>query len=74
MGRLAGVGPEGDRVLQLRSPFGGGKTHVLLALYHAARDHAAIRALPEASDVPDPGPVRVAVFDGEKFDNLISPG
>ncbi len=68
LGRLANVGPEGDRVLQLRSPFGGGKSHVLLALYHAARDHAALAALPEAGDLPDPGPVRVAVFDGEKFD------
>src|SRR3954452_19051221 len=32
LGALAGSG--GDRVLQLRTPFGGGKTHTLLALYH----------------------------------------
>jgi hypothetical protein len=68
LSRLAGTGPEGDRVLQLRSPFGGGKSHVLLALYHAVCDHAALAALPEALDLPDPGPVRVAWFDGEKFD------
>ncbi|HUV91102.1 MAG TPA: DUF499 domain-containing protein [Anaerolineae bacterium] len=68
LGRLADAGPESDRVLQLRSPFGGGKSHVLLALYHAARDHAALAALPEAFDLADPGQVRVAVFDGEKFD------
>jgi hypothetical protein len=68
LSRLAGVGPEGDRVLQLRSPFGGGKSHLLLALYHAVCDHAALVALPEALDLPDPGRVRVAVFDGEKFD------
>src|SRR3954462_7551182 len=30
---VLGGGP-GDRVLQLRTPFGGGKTHTLLALYH----------------------------------------
>jgi predicted AAA+ superfamily ATPase len=29
---LSGQG--GDRVLQLRTPFGGGKTHSLVSLYH----------------------------------------
>lgn len=66
LGGLAGG--TGDRVLQLRSPFGGGKSHTLAALYHAAHDRAALDALPEAAGLPDPGPVRVAVFDGEKFD------
>src|SRR5258706_13266657 len=28
------AGRSGDRVLQLRTPFGGGKTHGLLSLYH----------------------------------------
>ncbi len=59
----------GDRVLQLRSPFGGGKSHILLALYHAVNDRKALLAgWPEASKLPAPGRVRVAVFDGEKFD------
>jgi len=57
-----------DRVLQLRSPFGGGKSHTLACLYHAARERAALDGLPEGQALPDPGPVRVAVFDGEKFD------
>src|SRR5437763_1667605 len=36
---LAGLGGgSGDRVLQLRTPFGGGKTHSLVALLHLARD------------------------------------
>jgi hypothetical protein len=66
---LSGLaGGKGDRVLQLRSPFGGGKSHTLAALYHAAQDRSALDALPEGIDLPDPGPVRVAVFDGEKFD------
>lgn len=30
------AGGAGDRVLQLRTPFGGGKTHTLVALYHLA--------------------------------------
>jgi len=62
------VGGKGDRVLQLRSPFGGGKSHTLAALYHAAQDRSALNALPEGLGLPDPGAVRVAVFDGEKFD------
>ncbi|MBC7109130.1 MAG: ATP-binding protein [Methanomassiliicoccales archaeon] len=34
--RLEGRG--GDPVIQLQTPFGGGKTHALIALYHMARD------------------------------------
>src|SRR5690348_9092738 len=33
--RLAGKG--GEPVIQLQTPFGGGKTHSLLAVYHLAR-------------------------------------
>jgi hypothetical protein len=62
---LAGLtGGSGDRVLQLRSPFGGGKSHALATLYHAAINRAALGD----PSLPDPDPVRVAVFDGEKFD------
>jgi len=56
-----------NRVLKLRSPFGGGKSHTLAALLHAARDHKALGGLAEAAGLTDPGPVAVAVFDGEKF-------
>jgi hypothetical protein len=66
LGGLSGA--PGDRVLQLRSPFGGGKSHTLAALYHAAKDRAALNTLPESAALPDPGQVRIAVFDGEKFD------
>jgi hypothetical protein len=68
LARLAGQ--DGDRVLQLRSPFGGGKSHALAALYHAAKSRSALSHVPEVSSLPDPGPTRVAVFDGEKFDAL----
>jgi predicted AAA+ superfamily ATPase len=61
-------GKPGDRVLQMRSPFGGGKSHVLTALYHAAGARQALeQAIPEAKNLPDPGEVRVAGIDGEKF-------
>ncbi len=56
-----------NRVLKLRSPFGGGKSHTLAALLHAARDRKALNGLPEAAGLTDPGPVAIAVFDGEKF-------
>ena len=34
--RLQGKG--GDAVIQLQTPFGGGKTHALIALYHKAKE------------------------------------
>lgn len=57
-----------NRVLKLRTPFGGGKSHTLAALYHAARKRGALDLIPEARAFPRPGDVAVAVFDGEKFD------
>ena len=41
-------GRSGDSVIQLQTPFGGGKTHSLIVLYHRAKEWGA----------------RVAVFDG----------
>jgi uncharacterized protein len=57
-----------NRVLKLRTPFGGGKSHTLAALLHAARNPRALSTLPEAKKLSKPGDVAVAVFDGEKFD------
>jgi hypothetical protein len=64
------TGGPGNRVLQLRTPFGGGKTHSLLALLHLARDRQAAAGVPELIGLPDPGPVRVAVLSGEELDPL----
>ena len=66
LGRL--VGAAGNRVLRLQTPFGGGKSHTLAALLHAARSRAALDALPEATGLPRPEGVRVAVVDGQFFD------
>jgi hypothetical protein len=63
---LSGKG--GDRALQLRTPFGGGKTHSLLALYHLATSPEAARGVPELKELPELGPVRVAVLSGEWLD------
>ncbi|MEW6106108.1 MAG: DUF499 domain-containing protein, partial [Bacillota bacterium] len=57
-----------NRVLKLRTPFGGGKSHTLAALLHAARKREALDGVPEAKGFARPQNVAVAVFDGEKFD------
>lgn len=64
------AGGRGDRVVQLRTPFGGGKTHTLLALLHLARarDRAVAAAEGALDDLPDPGTVRIAVLSGEYLD------
>lgn len=66
LSRLAGG--NGNRVLKLITPFGGGKSHTLAAILHAARTRASLNWIPEATGLPDPGAVRVAVFDGQFFD------
>ncbi len=58
------AGRSGDRVLQLRTPFGGGKTHTLLSLYHLARSRHLLGDISDLSDLPDPGQVRLAVISG----------
>jgi hypothetical protein len=63
---LAGKGSF-NRVLKLRTPFGGGKSHTLAALLHAARSRKSLNRIASCNALPNPGKVDVAVFDGEKF-------
>ncbi|MGH3005452.1 MAG: ATP-binding protein [Gaiellaceae bacterium] len=65
-GALAGEG--GDRVLQLRTPFGGGKTHSLLALYHLITARDRLGEFEELRDLPNPGECDVAVLSGVDLD------
>jgi hypothetical protein len=58
----------GNRVLKLLTPFGGGKSHTLASLFHAARNRKALDILPEARGLPKPANVHTAVFDGSFFD------
>lgn len=66
--RLAGRG--GEPVIQLQTPFGGGKTHTELAVYHLATrscplsDLAGIPGLVERAGLMDVPKARVAVLDG----------
>jgi len=85
-GNLAGLladvlrvlnGEPGDRVLQLRTPFGGGKSHALIALYHLAQSEpgtreSALEAIQERINrlggnrrvLGDPGEISVCVLHG----------
>lgn len=58
-------GGNGDRVLQLRTPFGGGKTHTLIALYHVTRHRRKIES--QVSNLPALGDCVVAAVQCEKF-------
>ncbi|MGC9025170.1 MAG: ATP-binding protein [Chloroflexia bacterium] len=74
VGRLAGLG-RGAPILRLETPFGGGKTHTMTALYHLARspeavgEHEAVRPILERLNLRAlPSPIRVAVLDGRGLD------
>lgn len=64
-GVLRGLnGEKGDRVLQLRTPFGGGKTHSLVSLYHLATNREKLQDFPELATLPNPGTVKTVAFIG----------
>ena len=66
--RLQGVG--GSAVLRLDTQYGGGKTHSLIALTHAAQGMKGVNNIAEFIDpnlVPT-SKVRLAAFDGENAD------
>lgn len=68
--RLSGAGGAVSAVFRLDTSFGGGKTHGLIALVHAARAGASVPNIAEFVDpsrVPT-GKVRIAAFDGEDAD------
>ena len=44
-------GKDGEPVLQLKTAFGGGKTHSLLALYHMARGGVSLDKVPNLKEV-----------------------
>ena len=68
--RLAGVGGEVAAIFRLDTAYGGGKTHGLIALAHAAN---GLKGVPNVAEFVDPsllpaGRVRIAAFDGENAD------
>lgn len=66
--RLSGTAGAVSSVFRLDTSFGGGKTHGLIALIHAARAADQIPNLAEFTTVTMPGAARVAAFDGEASD------
>ncbi len=68
--RLSGAGGEVASIFRLDTTYGGGKTHALIALLHAARGMVGVTNVAEFIDaklIPK-GNVRVAAFDGENAD------
>ncbi|WP_206818605.1 DUF499 domain-containing protein, partial [Chroococcus sp. FPU101] len=61
-------GGSGDRVLQLRTPFGGGKTHSLVSLYHITQHRQELADIEEIAALPNPGKVDVLSFIGLDMD------
>jgi hypothetical protein len=69
-GRLSGKGTSISAVFRLDTSFGGGKTHGLIALVHAARGMKGVSNTEEFVNpaIVPTGSVRVAAFDGENAD------
>ena len=68
--RLSGAGGEVASIFRLDTSYGGGKTHGLIALAHAATGMQGVTNVAEFLD-PDlvpKGKVRLASFDGENAD------
>ncbi len=68
--RLAGTGGEVSSIFRLDTSYGGGKSHGLIALCHAAR---GVQHMPGVAEFVDPSllprsRVRIAAFDGEYAD------
>ncbi len=70
LGGVADVlgGGAGNRVLQLRTPFGGGKTHTLIALLHLFRNRDALDRENLVPDFGNPGQTRVVPLPFLDFD------
>ena len=68
--RLTGAGGEVAAIFRLDTSYGGGKTHGLIALTHAARGMKGVANVQEFLDpslLPS-SQVRIAAFDGENAD------
>lgn len=75
--RVTGNG--GDPVIQLQTPFGGGKTHALIALYHKSKEWQAKRVVIVGTAL-EPGETIWGEIEKQltgsitKFGGMVSPG
>ena len=64
-------GGEGPAVTEVQTPFGGGKTHALLTLYHLINNHEAALTVPAVREalggLTIPTGARVLAFDGQEM-------
>lgn len=72
LGRLTGSQPANNPIIRLETSFGGGKTHNLIALYHALRGALPRSALTAYLEpdwvVPAPGDVDIVGVVGSDLD------
>lgn len=72
LGRLSGQAANASPILRLETSFGGGKTHNLIALYHAAKgqvpDVARVRFGLAGGWLPEPDEVDIAGVVGSDLD------
>jgi len=68
--RLSGSGGEAAAIFRLDTNYGGGKTHALIALAHAAQGMTGVANISEfiGSGLLPRTDVRMAIFDGENAD------
>lgn len=59
LGRLTGLKPAGNAIIRLETAFGGGKTHNLIALYHAVKGYRPDDSLVDPTLIPTPGSIQV---------------
>jgi len=71
LGRLTGAKPTNNAVIRLETAFGGGKTHNLIGLYHAASGRISpdmATGVVDPALLPRPGQVRIAGVVGSDLD------
>jgi predicted AAA+ superfamily ATPase len=67
--RIAGTG--GDPIIQLKTAFGGGKTHTMIALYHLLQSGARSGSLPGVQSVLDEAGVEASAIPAAKVAVLV---
>ncbi len=74
LGRLRGKSGRGAPILRLETPFGGGKTHTMVAFHHLAKhpeeatESEAIRQILENLNIRNFPKISIAILDGRGLD------
>jgi len=74
LGRLCGISGRGAPILRLETPFGGGKTHTMVAFHHLAKhpveatESEIIRQILEHLNLQNIPKISIAILDGRGLD------